>query len=124
MAHKMQQYTCPECGTCGANRISSQPPLCHKCNYEVTMMKSLNGKIIIKKSKEDITTEAREFVASKMSYEYENYIMEHLAGDFAYALSCLLKAKDKQNKNFIDYLNSIENKVLEIKALTEGKNII
>jgi len=123
MAHKMQQYTCPECGTCGASRTSSQPPLCHKCDYKVTMMKSCNGKIIVEKSKEDITTEAREFIAGVMSYEYENYIMEHLAGDFAYNLSRMLKARDKRYKDLISSLNSIERKILEIKVLAEGKNI-
>jgi len=124
MAHKMQQYTCPECGTCGASRTSSQPPLCHKCNYEVTMMRSLNGKIIVKKSKEDITTEAREFVASVMSYEYENYIMNELAGDFAYSLSRMLEAREKRYKDLIASLDSIESKIYEIKVLADGKNVV
>jgi hypothetical protein len=87
-------------------------------------MKSRNGKIIVEKSKEDITTEAREFVASLMSYEYEEYIMNHLAGDFAYKLSCLLKAKDKRYKDVIASLDSIERKVLEIKELALGKRSV
>jgi len=124
MAHKMQQFTCPECGTCGANRASLPPPLCHKCDYKVTMMKSRNGKIIVEKSKEDITTEARGFLADIMSYEYQDYIMYNLAGDFAYNLSRMLKARDKRYEELVSSLDSIERKILEIKNLAIGKNVV
>lgn len=43
---KRQQYTCPECGTCGVNPVNMKAPLCHRCDYKVTMKKSLNGKIL------------------------------------------------------------------------------
>ena len=45
-SEKMQQYTCPECSQGGAHWADSPAPLCHKCDYKVTMKKSHNGKII------------------------------------------------------------------------------
>lgn len=42
----MQEYTCPQCYSGGAHGKDSPAPLCHKCDYEVTMMKSHNGTII------------------------------------------------------------------------------
>lgn len=42
----MQQYTCPTCHTVGAHGKDSPAPLCHICDYDVTMLKSHNGIII------------------------------------------------------------------------------
>ena len=40
------QYTCPKCGQIGAHPTRAKAPLCHKCDYKVTMKPSNNGKII------------------------------------------------------------------------------
>lgn len=43
------QYTCPDCSAIGAHPRTAPPPLCHKCNYKVTMQPSNNGVIIVNK---------------------------------------------------------------------------
>ena len=42
----MIQYTCPKCGTVGAHSKNLDPPKCHRCQYEVIMLPSRNGRII------------------------------------------------------------------------------
>lgn len=41
-----QQYRCPDCGAGGGHPKELKAPLCHVCEYKVTMKKSCNGKII------------------------------------------------------------------------------
>jgi len=41
--------------------------------------------------REDKTSEAKKYLISKFKPEFKEYIINHLAGDFAYALSKILK---------------------------------
>jgi len=41
-----QSYTCPVCGRGGASPKEADVPLCHICDYKVTMKPSHNGKIL------------------------------------------------------------------------------
>ncbi len=58
----MQQYTCPQCYTVGAHGKDSPAPLCHRCDYKVTMMKSHNGTIIDKEFPDEWTEHLEKIV--------------------------------------------------------------
>ena len=46
VSNDMQRYICPECGHGGAHWKDSPAPLCHICDYKVTMKKAHNNRIL------------------------------------------------------------------------------